>query len=144
MSTRANVIVKDNHDQLWFYRHSDGYPEGTLPTLKKFMSWVVSSRVRDNVGQAAGWLILIGALEYNETVDKSDFSTKKLPATDAFEPKKGDCYGWKCGAYEPTTGQHGDIVFLYVCDLASKSIEVREVIDFYSCETKLIETISQF
>lgn len=37
MSTRANVVIKDQYSSLWFYRHTDGYPEGTLPTLEKFM-----------------------------------------------------------------------------------------------------------
>lgn len=51
MSTRANIIVKDKHDTLWFYRHSDGYPEGTLPSLNKFLDMVKSGKIRDNVGQ---------------------------------------------------------------------------------------------
>lgn len=65
MSTRANIVIKDRHDKLFFYRHSDGYPEGTLPTLNKFIDWVKSGKIRDNVSQAAGWLIILGALEYN-------------------------------------------------------------------------------
>ena len=40
MSTRANVVIKTQHDKLWFYRHSDGYPEGAMPTLQKFIGWV--------------------------------------------------------------------------------------------------------
>jgi hypothetical protein len=31
---------------------------------------------------------------------------------------------WKCGAYEPTTGIHGDIEYLYVVDLAAKEIHI--------------------
>ena len=27
MSTRANIIIKDARTTLYFYRHSDGYPE---------------------------------------------------------------------------------------------------------------------
>ena len=33
MSTRANIILKDSYDKLYFYRHCDGYPEGVAPTL---------------------------------------------------------------------------------------------------------------
>ena len=66
MSTRANIIIKDSWgNELFFYRHSDGYPDGTLPTLEKFVKWVKEGRIRDHAGQAAGWLIIIGADEYN-------------------------------------------------------------------------------
>jgi hypothetical protein len=82
MSTRANILIKDECDELWFYRHSDGYPTGCLPTLAKFMSWVKDRKIRSNVGQSAGWLIVIGKEEYESEGLNSD---------------------WKVGAYEPTT-----------------------------------------
>lgn len=118
MSTRANVVVKDANKQLWFYRHSDGYPEGAMPTLQKFMAWVRSGKIRDYPSQAAGWLILIGAAEYDThyTVEGS----KKKPTV--LEPMDDPMSGWKCGAYEPTTGVHGDIEFLYELDLTTKTI----------------------
>lgn len=110
MSTRANIIIKDGYDQLIFYRHSDGYPEGTLPTLDKLMRWVKTGRIRDNVVQAAGWLIKIGASEY-ETPD---------------EPDSHSCYGWKVGAYEPTPVVHDDINYLYTIDLDAKTVTYTE------------------
>ena len=64
MSTRASIIIKDEDEKLIFYRHSDGYPTGTMPTLNKFLELVKSGKIRDNVGQSAGWLIILGALEY--------------------------------------------------------------------------------
>lgn len=42
MSTRANIILRDCNDEMIFYRHSDGYPDGTLPTLGKFLEWIES------------------------------------------------------------------------------------------------------
>ena len=106
MSTRANIIIKDRHSKLWFYRHSDGYPEGTMPTLEKFLQYVKDGKIRNNVGQAAGWLIIIGHDEYgSQTPDEN----------------------WEVGAYEPTTGQHGDIEYLYTIDLQALTIEVLEV-----------------
>ncbi len=60
MSTRANIIIRDGQDELIFYRHSDGSPEGALPTLENFLGLVKSDRIRDNLRQAAGWLIIIG------------------------------------------------------------------------------------
>ncbi len=100
MSTRANIIIKDNYSKLFFYRHSDGYPEGTLPSLNVFLDRVKQGKIRDNVSQAAGWLIAIGMEE--------------------------QYYSWKVGSYEPTTGIHGDIEYLYIIDLESKTITVHE------------------
>lgn len=106
MSTRANVKIVDSHDTLWFYRHSDGMPKWTLPSLIDFMRPVVTGERRDNTTQAAGWLVIIGHQEHG----KMD-----LPE---------DYYGWKVGAFEPTTDRHGDIEYLYVCDLEKKTITV--------------------
>ena len=100
MSTRANILIKDSFgDELQFYRHSDGYPEGTMPTLEKFLDLIKSGKIRNNVNQAAGWLIVIGHEEYKQT-------RKQWPSS-----------AWKVGAYEPTTGEHGDIDYLYTIDL---------------------------
>jgi len=127
MSTRANIVIKDKHDSLWFYRHSDGYPDGTMPTLEKFLEWVKSGKIRDNVSQAAGWLILIGAKEYNTNFDTELRKEIEIPAEKLLEPGENGITGWKCGAYEPTTGQHGDIQFLYTVDLDKLEITVKEV-----------------
>jgi len=80
MSTRAQIKITDSFGQeLWFYRHSDGYPDGTLPTLQKFLDWVKAGKIRDNVEQAAGWLILIGAEEYGKTmITKQEHHRQKL------------------------------------------------------------------
>jgi hypothetical protein len=117
VSTRANIIVIDGEDELIFYRHSDGYLDGTLPTLTMFIDLVKDGIIRDNVGQACGWLILIGAREYGVTLEFD-----QLPACQG-----GPSMAWKVGAYEPTTGLHGDIEFLYVIDLKHKCIKHRKV-----------------
>jgi len=129
MSTRANVIIKDRYGQVWFYRHSDGYPEGTMPTLEKFLDLVKSGKIRDNVSQASGWLIIIGAEEYKaaQIKDKSyegltEQEEKEWRNKIPTEPKD-----WKVGAYEPTTGQHGDIEFLYTIDLDKKTISQESI-----------------
>jgi len=110
MSTRANIVVKDEYKaRLWFYRHSDGYPGGTLNILGKFMQAVVDGKLRDNLSQSAGYLIQLG---HDELVSYN------LP----------DGYlGWKVGTIEPTTGQHGDIEFLYILDISKKTIEARVI-----------------
>jgi len=112
MSTRANIVITDGTDKLWFYRHSDGYPTGTMPTLNKFLDLVKTKKIRNDVTQASGWLILIGAEEYK---------TKKVD-----DLEEGDC-DWKVGAYEPTTGEHGDIQYLYTIHLTNKTITVKEI-----------------
>lgn len=109
MSTRAQVRLTDGKgDELWFYRHCDGYPAGVMPTLTAFMDRVKAGTIRDNVEQAGGWLILLGAAEYNVTATSTD---------------------WKCGAYEPCScgGLHGDVEYLYTVSLKDKTITVEEV-----------------
>ncbi len=125
MSTRANILGKDQHDQLWFYRHCDGYPEGTLPLLNKFMEWVKTGKIRDDVGQAAGWLIILGALEY-KTVPAAEYKPDEMIGTFKINGEvKFDTLqlnDWKVGSIEPTTGKHGDIEYLYTVDLHNKTI----------------------
>lgn len=110
MSTRANIVVKDSfRARMWFYRHSDGYPRGALPLLAVFMQAVADEKIRNNVGQSAGHLITLGAKEYEGI----------------YPPGSG--MDWKVGAIEPTTGQHGDIEYMYILDLDKQTIEVKTV-----------------
>jgi hypothetical protein len=117
MSTRANIVVTDREDELIFYRHCDGYPDGTLPSLTKFRDMALEGSIRENVTQACGWLILLGALEDGVCVKHGG-----VPAL-----RSGRLLEWKVGAYEPTTSIHGDIEFLYVVDLKKKEIRHRKV-----------------
>lgn len=107
MSTRCNIVVKDSkgfREHLIFYRHCDGYPEGVLPLLTKFMTWVKEGKLRNNPEQSAGWLIVLGHQEY-----------EILP-----EPSKD----WQVGSIEPATQIHSDIEYLYVCDLSLLTIDI--------------------
>jgi hypothetical protein len=128
MSTRAQIKITDSFGrELWFYRHSDGYPDGTLPTLQKFLDWVKEGKIRDNVEQAAGWLILIGAEEYGKTYDyKTGTSSPKATLTEPLDDKLS---GWKCGAYEPCAcgSLHGDVEYLYTVSLKKKEIKIQSV-----------------
>jgi|WetSurSiteA1Bulk_404760.scaffolds.fasta_scaffold13001_1 hypothetical protein len=145
MSTRANIIIRDEifNDSLIFYRHSDGYPKGTLPTLKKFMLYVCTGRIRDNVEQSAGWLILIGAKEYEKVYAGGGlYHTKKditIPEKESNKSYSG--MEWKCGSYEPATGIHPDIEYLYELNLTKKTIEIKEVIDTERQIYRTIEVI---
>jgi hypothetical protein len=135
MSTRANIVLKESYsykdekgkiinrsEELIFYRHSDGYPEGTLPILNKFMDWLKSGKIRNNLQQCAGWLIVLGAMEYN-AIPKYEIENEYLKDTDTIE----DPEDWKVGAFEPTTCIHGDIEYLYTIDLSKKELTYTEV-----------------
>jgi hypothetical protein len=118
MSTRANIVITDGEESLWFYKHSDGYPEGVMPILQKLLQWVNDDILRDNASQMSGWLILLGVLEYN-----NDTSCFERPFDiNTFTPSK-----WKVGAYEPTGGRHGDIAYLYTLDLSKRLISMQKV-----------------
>ena len=135
MSTRANIIIKDGYSTLYFYRHSDGYPEGTLPTLEKFLNLVKEGKIRNNTAQAAGWLIILGAEEYksrqveykermkNGFEGEQDIVNKRFGDLIPAEPLND----WKVGAYEPTTGIHGDVEYIYTIDLDKMEITYKSV-----------------
>lgn len=123
MSTRCNVILKEGEDKLFFYRHSDGYPKCVLPSLAKLTEWIKSGKVRNNLSQGAGWLIVLGVAEY-QTLPASLFPSndKADAALEAFSPSN-----WKVGAYEPTTGIHGDIEYMYEIDMSTGEVTHKEV-----------------
>lgn len=114
MSTRATIIIKDAHETLYFYRHSDGYPSHCGKDLVEFVKDYTSGAMRDNASQSAGWLILRGHVEYN--VGKPCFPQKMSMMT-----------GWKCGAYEPATGISGDTEYVYTIDLVKRRLTCKGV-----------------
>ncbi len=131
MSTRANIMIMTTTtfgdekfiEKQLLYRHSDGYPEGTLPTLKVFMKWIISGKIRGNVSQSCGWLVLIGAVEYH-TIAAKLFEGTKYNIDTLAKWTPGD---WKCGAYEPAMELTGDHEFLYELDLTKKEIRITDV-----------------
>ena len=141
MGTRANIKVIDTRceDVLWFYKHEDGDPNSMLPLLKKFMLKIVNGKLRDNVCQAAGWLVLFGRNEMLASI-------RRLR-------KKGfDVSGseWKIGYIQPTTDQHSDIEFLYTLDLNNKTISVCKLENGYvrsmifdGSKTRLVKSIKK-
>jgi hypothetical protein len=130
MSTRCQVVVKDSfNDEIWFYRHSDGYPEGVKESLETFLSWVKEKRIRDNAEQSAGWLIIIGHQDYNvPDIPKKNFGGNI----------NDGMHDWKVGAYEPCSPEeHGDIEYLYTIDLTKKQIFVKDI--YKKTETLFLE-----
>lgn len=130
MSTRANIILKEGKDKLYFYRHSDGYPSGTLPTLNKFVQWMKDGKIRNCISQGSGWLIVLGALEYTTLPEYKTEQVERYGGRIVDEidfDSIGDPKDWKVGAFEPTTCIHGDIEYLYTIDMVTKEIEVQKV-----------------
>lgn len=127
MSTRANIIIKDSYgDKLFFYRHSDGYPEVTIPSLNIFLKWLKNGNIRKDLQQGSGWLIILGAIEYNkipsfETEEEKHYD--RIYITSNLETIKTP-EDWKVGAYEPTTSIHGDIEYLYIIDIDRATVTV--------------------
>lgn len=114
MSTRASIIIRDCNQTIFLYRHSDGYPGATGESLKTFVKGYQDGSMRTDAQQSAGWLILQGHLEYNES------------ASLALKPNPKDSYGgWKVGAYEPSDSLHGDVEYIYVIDLEAKTLTCR-------------------
>jgi hypothetical protein len=105
VSTRCNIVVRDGYNELWFYRHSDGYPESVLPDLEPLMEKLRDGSLRDNLSQFCGWLIVKGNEGYARHSGYDD---------------------WKVGDYEPTTARHGDVQFVYEIDLREKTLTVEE------------------
>jgi hypothetical protein len=137
MPKGANIILSESHSynsksgrnitktkQMFFYRQSDGNPERVLPVLKVFMKWIKEGKLRGNLGQCSGWLTILGAIEYNnipkylyfkEKLGYSELNTVLMPRM------------WKCGSFEPTTGIHGDIEYLYELDINNLELNVKKV-----------------
>ena len=119
MATRCNIrVIEDEHREMWFYRHCDGYPSSVLPSLEPLMIRLRNGQLRANLSQFAGWLVVGGHYEYRDDDDESG-----MVFTD-----------WKCGAYEPTTGQHGDIDYLYTLDLRTKTLTYDNLTGCECCE----------
>ena len=94
-----------------------------MPTLEKMVDEYKGGRVRKDIEQSSGWLIVLGHEEYY--------------------PLLGTRYGdWKVGAYEPATGRHGDIEYLYIFDLKESELRVYETTFDEKAPDKLINTIS--
>lgn len=145
MSTRANIVLTETYswkengsehsrtEKLFFYRHSDGYPEGMLPILNVFCRWMKEGKIRNDISQAAGWLVILGAIEYNTipafNLEKPHYRDDAPRYGDLSTVKSPD--DWNCGSIEPTTGIHDDIEYLYIIDMKYKKIRCFDSWDEY-------------
>ena len=137
MAIRANVILSDIHSyrsknnlnviktkQLIFYRQADGNPEAIMPVLNVLMKWIKEGKLRNSLGQCGGWLIILGAIEYN-TIPKFLFFKEKLGSNELSKiqlPKV-----WKCGSFEPAPSTSGTIDYLYEININEAKLTVKKV-----------------
>lgn len=112
MSTRSNILITDGSENLLFYKHSDGYPTGQ-ETLLKFMDMVKKGKIRDNVSQSAGWLVILGREDYNGILK-------------GYKEMDYNGMNWKVGSYEPCDFYGSDIEYFYVCNIKELTIIVYE------------------
>jgi len=110
MGTRCNIrVINGTGDELWFYRHYDGYPQEVIPSLTPLMERLREGTVRTSVGQFSGWIIVLGNQQRTPSSSYGNGNAE---------------HDWKVGHYEPTTCMHSDIAYLYTIDLDSKSLRV--------------------
>lgn len=95
MSTRSNIIVKDDSSKFYLYRHCDGYPDITGRHLKRTLA-------NNAYSQFDGAKLASDLIQYNETLKYTN--TVYYP-------------------YELTYCIHGDIEYLYVIDLKENSLK---------------------
>lgn len=79
MSTRANIIVKDETEIVQLYRHMDGYPSAVLPDLLKVFpyAWGLPRFEASDFAAAivAAWKTTGGGNVYiNATPDRADLA----------------------------------------------------------------------
>ena len=115
MATRSNIRVIGKDTKVWVYRHWDGYPAGNGADLCKAL------RRRDYTGKPRpveldGFLNTILGLRSPQ----QSYET---------EPRR---------VYEITTGEHGDIEWLYTFKFTLKQVRI-EVREFKLREDKWIE-----
>lgn len=102
MSTRCQIVIKDGEsfNPIKIYKHSDGYPNGVLPTLEPFIKDFVVNRGPD--------------VEYCLAQIVRHFAVKDFVRNDKKEvPSSSRYIGWGLD-----TELHGDIEFLYIVDLS--------------------------
>ena len=108
MSTRCQIIIRDEcGEDIWLYRHSDGYPDGVKPTLDKFCELVLSGKIRNESEYSSGYLMLLGVIEYEHMTHYADMTVENFMPT-----------GYKIGAYTNCPPRlQGDIEYLSIIAL---------------------------
>ena len=117
MSTRCQLAIypdeksKIESAEVFIYKHSDGYPEGVIPTIMPFLNWFEQNRGISDESYCTARLVAHLVLCNDNTVRK--FKSKETsPVTDFV-----DCLG-----FGVDTTLHGDIEFFY--HISPKMVQV--------------------
>jgi hypothetical protein len=102
---------------MYLHRNSGGYPGKVMPLLGVVSRWIREGKIEKSVAQVTGWLIVLGAFEHK--------TIKTIPtqAQDIEDPQD------LCvGVYEPATRIYDETDFLYIINIYSGRIDIKEVI----------------
>lgn len=108
MSTRSQIKYKDSKNNIYIYKHSDGYPEGVLPVLVPFVADFFKFRGDDECYFLAQLIRRFAVVDYLYNEKRA----KKHP--EIYGKREGGVYeflGWGLDCE-----QHGDIEYLYEVD----------------------------
>ena len=120
---------------------SDGYPEsehGVGALLDKFCDAIKSGRIRSDVVQSAGWLILMTVID--DQFLPVDFTA---PIPDSLKS-----YAWKASGIEITDSIHEDIDYCYIVDMTNGewsytssvgNTNIQRLIANYNYDTKKVD-----
>ena len=108
------------------------------------MQWGKDRKIRNNVDQACGWLVLLGAREYGKVYSlltenqAMNVHIREKTLEEYFSPGEQDSIsGWECGAYEPCSHiKRSDIEYLYTINLEDLTITIE---DIYNNTTDVIQ-----
>lgn len=121
MSTRAQIKYKNSQDNIYIYKHSDGYPEGEHGVLKFLVPFVekfFKSRGDDESYFLAQFLRHHAVYTYKEQLadyEKYKDSDNEIVRRCNRHPDEDDS-PYKYLSYGLDCIQHGDIRYLYEID----------------------------
>jgi len=95
MSTRCQIKLKNSEDNIYIYKHCDGYPEGVIPYLKIIVDKFMANRGYDECYMLAQIVRYFAVEEHKQ----------------GYSPQLGHFTGWGLDCCE-----HDDIEYLYEID----------------------------
>ena len=117
MSTRSQIKVKGS--EIMIYKHSDGYPEGVMPTLKEIVKTFADKR--GNEPDYALAQIMRAYARRDEEKRQAILADDEQEAWhDIYKEPRMTGWGLDCI-------QHGDIEYLYEVDLEERTITIYDL-----------------
>lgn len=108
MSTRCQIKLRETENNIYIYKHSDGYPEGVIPTLKPFVDRFFKNRGYDPDYLLAQIVRQFAAKDYEQGHTARANGDKRGAPRDGETFPYGDYTGWGLDCI-----RHDDIDYLY-------------------------------